>query len=257
MSLPQPHSPLEQALGQPPLTHGAQLGHQLLLRPLEPLSGVGGGGAERGGPGAERGAAERGGAGAATLLHGRHVQVVNQDDVGVLGGAHSSSGQGLGARGGSGGPRAPRYLQQPVAAAVEGGHDGGVDVAAVEALSGDSTDWGALPPWCSFWGFPAPRGDPRLPGWRSLAPPNRPPKDPHHPLVLLTPPDPILAVSQHPQTINQGAPSTPKPPTRELPAPPDSQLGILDHPDHPLCVPSTPKLSPDGTKGPLTPFWVS
>lgn len=33
-------------------------------------------------------------------------------------------------------PPAPRYLQQPVAAAVEGGDDGGVDVAAVEALGG-------------------------------------------------------------------------------------------------------------------------
>lgn len=30
----------------------------------------------------------------------------------------------------------PRYLQQPVAAAVEGGDDGRVDVAAIEALGG-------------------------------------------------------------------------------------------------------------------------
>lgn len=80
-----------------PLTHGAELGDELLLRPLEPLAGVGGGGAKGGAASAKRGAAgaKWGGTGAAALLHGRDIQVVNQDDVGVLRGEGEAGQPGL------------------------------------------------------------------------------------------------------------------------------------------------------------------
>lgn len=52
-------------------------------------------------------------------------------------GAHRGvQGRGWGRGSVREGPGAPRYLQQPVAAAVEGGDDGRVDVAAIEALGG-------------------------------------------------------------------------------------------------------------------------
>lgn len=56
------------------LTHGLQLPDELLLGPFHPLLLVGVDGAEDG-P-----------AGLAAVLDGRDVQVVHQDDVGVLGG---------------------------------------------------------------------------------------------------------------------------------------------------------------------------
>lgn len=56
------------------LTHGFQLPDELLLRPLGPLLLVGVDGAEDG-P-----------AGFAAVLDGRDVEIVHQDDVGVLGG---------------------------------------------------------------------------------------------------------------------------------------------------------------------------
>lgn len=54
------------------LTHGLQLPDEFLLRPLRPLLLVGVDGTEDGPTGL------------ATVLDGRHIQVVHQDDVGVL-----------------------------------------------------------------------------------------------------------------------------------------------------------------------------
>lgn len=81
------------------MKHGLQLSQQLLPRPLQPLSTVAADGTKDGA------------AALSTVLQGWDVQVVHKDDV--------------------------RVLEQPVAAPMECGDDGRVNVAAIETLPGD------------------------------------------------------------------------------------------------------------------------
>lgn len=78
------------------MEHGLQLSQQLLPGPLQPLSPVAADGTKDGA------------AALSTILQGWDVQVVHKDDVGVL--------------------------EQPVAAPMECGDDGRVNVAAIETL---------------------------------------------------------------------------------------------------------------------------
>lgn len=150
-----------------PLTHGLQLPQQLLPGPLQPLSPV------------TTDGTEDGAAALPAVLQGRDVQVVHKHDVRVL----ENRGTHRAWWGPCSLPRqvppppgpapsilqysppfpklllplrtqwpsvhlpAPRppHLQQPVAAPMECGDDGRVNVAAIETLPGDRLGWGEGP----------------------------------------------------------------------------------------------------------------
>lgn len=79
-----------------PLTHGFQLPDELFFSPFRPLLLVGVDGAEDGA------------AGLAAVLNGWHIQVVHQDDVGVLWGEQTGSMRVAWSPPGSGPPPTPQ-----------------------------------------------------------------------------------------------------------------------------------------------------